>query len=82
MNQTILDQVRAAAADLFMVPLEEIGPESSPQTIPAWDSMQHLNLIVELEMIFGVQFTPKDIQGITSIANAVSVVESKQAAVR
>jgi acyl carrier protein len=77
MNQTIMDQVRTAAADLFMVPLEEIRPESSNQTISAWDSMQHLNLIVELEMMFGVKFKPADIQGITSIASAVSAVESK-----
>ena len=77
MNQTIMDQVRTAAADLFMVPLEDIGPESSTQTIAAWDSMQHLNLIVELEIMFGVKFKPADIQGITSIASAVSAVESK-----
>jgi acyl carrier protein len=77
MNQTIQDKVRSIAADLFAVPVEEVVPESSPDTIKTWDSIQHLNLMLELEMTFDVKFTHKDIQKMTNIASVVSVVRSR-----
>ncbi|MGA8270729.1 MAG: hypothetical protein WB919_04160, partial [Candidatus Sulfotelmatobacter sp.] len=46
---TILDTVRQVASDIFAVRVESIGLDSSPATIEAWDSMQHLNLVLALE---------------------------------
>ncbi len=34
---------------------------SGPDTIPAWDSAGHLNLILELEKEFGVQFDDDEV---------------------
>jgi acyl carrier protein len=79
MSATISDQVRGLASDLFMLPLEDIQPSSSPKTIEAWDSVQHLNLTLDLEMTFGVKFTPEEIQGMTNIASVISTVEHKLA---
>jgi acyl carrier protein len=79
MNPTILDQVRDVAADLFAIPRESITPEASPDTIEQWDSMQHLNLILELEMTFGVKFTPKEQLEMLSIGAVATAVERKLA---
>jgi acyl carrier protein len=81
MSSTVLDQVRSAAADLFAMPLEAITPQSSPDTIEQWDSMQHLNLMLELEMAFGVKFTPKEQLEMLSIGAAAATVERKLGAV-
>jgi acyl carrier protein len=77
MRPTVLEQVRDVAADLFAVPLAEITPEASPDTIEQWDSMQHLNLILELEMTFGVKFTPKEQLEMLSIGAVAAAVERK-----
>ena len=74
---SITDQVSAIISDLFSIPREEVTSDSSPQTIDTWDSLQHLNLVMELEMTLGVKFTPKDIETMTSVAAIVSAVERK-----
>jgi acyl carrier protein len=76
-SQTVMDQVRTVAADLFAIPPEAITPEASPDTIEQWDSMQHLNLMLELEMIFGVKFTAKEQSEMLSIAAVAATVERK-----
>lgn len=77
MSPTVLDQVRATAADLFSIPPESITPESSPDTIEQWDSMQHLNLMLELEMTFGVKFTAKEQAEMLSIGAVAATLERK-----
>jgi acyl carrier protein len=77
MIPTILDQVRDLAADLFAMPREAITPEASPDTIEQWDSMQHLNLMLELEMTFGVKFNTKEQLEMLSIGAVATMVEQK-----
>ena len=64
----ILDRVRQTVSDLFGVPSAQISESSSPQTIEAWDSMGHLNLVLALEQSFGVQFSPEEIAAMTNVA--------------
>jgi len=62
-----IDQVRRIVADVFGVPVTGVTADSSPQTIEAWDSMGHLNLILALEQSFGVQFSPEEIGAMTTV---------------
>jgi len=62
------ERVRTIVATLFNVPVEDIGPQSSPETIENWDSMGHLMLTLELEQQFGVQIPPEDVEKMTSVA--------------
>ncbi len=73
----MLERVRRIAADVFGVPLEQVKPESSPDTIETWDSIQHLNLVLALEQEFGVQFTPEEIEQLLSVELVAALVEEK-----
>ncbi len=77
MTLTILDQVRGIASDLFGVPADRILSESSPETIEAWDSTQHLNLVLALEEKFGVQLSPEEMEQMHNVGEAASLIESK-----
>ena len=77
MTLTILDQVRGIASDLFSVPVERITPETSPETIEAWDSIQHLNFVLALEEKFNFQLSPEEMEQIRSVGEASKMVESK-----
>ena len=74
MVENVETQVRLVVADLFNLSSEEIGPDSSPQQIEAWDSMQHLNLVLALEQAFGVQFGPEEIEQMKSVSEIVQIV--------
>ena len=73
----MLDRVRSLVADLFGLPPEEIRPDSSPDNIPAWDSLQHLNLVLALEQEFGIQFAPEEIEQLLSVELMAALLEEK-----
>ncbi len=82
MTASTLQQVRSIASDIFGVPADKITPESSPETIENWDSMQHLNLVLAIEERFGVQLEPEDIEQMKNIGAVAAVVEKLRSAAR
>jgi acyl carrier protein len=67
-------------SDVFQIPLDQIHAESSPDTIPNWDSLQHLNLVLALEQEFNVQFTPEEIEQLLSVELVAALLEEKRVA--
>lgn len=58
---------------------EEIDllPTSSKDTLEAWDSINHLQLIVELEDRLGVSFTKEEIEQLDSVAKLTAILAAK-----
>jgi acyl carrier protein len=54
--------------------------QSSPETVPTWDSLQHLNLVLALEQEFRIQFTPEEVEQLLSVEVAAAVLEEKRVA--
>ena len=77
MTLSILHQVRGVASDLFGIPADRIETRSSPETIEAWDSTQHLNFVLALEEKFGLQLSPEEMEQIHSVGDAVSLIDRK-----
>jgi acyl carrier protein len=82
LTASTLQQVRSIASDIFGVPADKITPESAPETIENWDSMQHLNLVLAIEEKFGVQLEPEDIERMKNIGAVAALVERLQSAAR
>lgn len=78
MNTPYLDRVRRVFSDVFQVPLDQVTMQSSPETIPTWDSLQHLNLVLALEEEFRIQFTPEEVEQLLSVEVAAAVLEEKR----
>ena len=72
-----LPQIREIAADVFELLPDELTPSSSPETVARWDSLQHLNLVMALEQAFSVEFTPEEIERMTSLAAVAKVLGAK-----
>ncbi|MFN6189396.1 MAG: acyl carrier protein [Planctomycetia bacterium] len=62
------------AADVFGVPAAELSDNSSSETIEAWDSISHLNLMLAVEQAFGVRIEPEQMVELTSIARIANAV--------
>ena len=53
-------------------------PDDVDQTrLESWDSVQHINLIVELEQRFNIDFEPEEIAEMISLDRIESAVFSK-----
>jgi acyl carrier protein len=74
---SLFEQVRQVVSDIFAVPVQKIGADSSPNTIEAWDSIQHLNLVLALEEKFNLQLSPEEMQQMRSVGQISAMLESK-----
>lgn len=77
MTPSIFEQIQAIASDLFGVPAQQITPQSSMESIEAWDSTQHLNFVLALEEKFNIQLSPEEMEQMRDIGEAVKLVENK-----
>ncbi|MGH9437108.1 MAG: acyl carrier protein [Terriglobia bacterium] len=77
MNGSTLEQVLQIASDTFNVPLESLTSQASPETIENWDSLQHLNLVLDLESRFGLHFSPEEIDQMRNVAAISSLIDRK-----
>jgi len=55
-------------AKVFGVSPPEVNDSTSNRSLPAWDSLGHMTLIVELESIYGVSLSPDDALQMTDLA--------------
>lgn len=61
-TDTNLDErLRAICASVFNIEPAQLGDEASPETIPEWDSLSHLTLVLAVEAEFGVAFEADEI---------------------
>jgi acyl carrier protein len=74
----MLERTRRIVADIFALPLEEVRPDSSPDTISAWDSLKHLEMVLALEQEFAIQFTPEEIEQLLSVELIVALLAEKE----
>jgi acyl carrier protein len=66
--------VWAVMAAVFRLDAGRIDGTASAETVEAWDSLQHLNLILALEQRFGISFSVEDISTMTDYAAIVETV--------
>ena len=73
----MIDRIRHLAAELFNLPAEHISSSSSSVDIKAWDSLQHLNLILAIEQEFQIQLEPEEGERMKTICDVAKQVEYK-----
>ena len=54
------ERIFRTVADVLGVDESALNDRSSPETIEAWDSLNHLNLVMALEAEFDVRLSPDD----------------------
>jgi acyl carrier protein len=47
---------------------QSLSETSSPDTIPTWDSLNHLNVILAVEQEFGIEFSPDDAMNMVDVS--------------
>jgi acyl carrier protein len=77
MNDRLLLDVRRIAADVLRKTLDEVPASGTRDSITAWDSMAHVNLVLALEQHFDVQFKPEEMLEMLSIELTAMLVEEK-----
>lgn len=71
------DALKNVMATMLNVDPASIGPDASMDTIPSWDSLRHMNLVLALEEEFKVTIPDEDAGDITSYQLIKLVLEQQ-----
>lgn len=66
--------LRQLLAEVFETTPDRIRPTDTNQSIPTWDSLRHLQLVMALEQKYGLQIDTERIAEIKSVADVVKLV--------
>ena len=75
----VFDQVKEClvlALELDPVEVEQIELNTTAADLDKWDSLNHLRLIQELELCFGITLEDEQIGQLASVERIMQVVES------
>jgi acyl carrier protein len=77
----LLDEARLREVVGSMLELDpaQVDDTTSTDTVPSWDSVRHMNLVIALEQAFGITVPDEDVADMTSFPIIRAVVEEQLA---
>jgi acyl carrier protein len=76
----VRDRIRELIGAVFEVPVDQVPHDASPENLEDWDSLRHLELMLEVELAFGVRISADDMPDLAS-AGAIEDYLREQGAV-
>jgi len=67
-------KIKEIAAQVFET---QVNDDTNQDNCENWDSLRHLNFIIELETEFDVSFEPEEIAAMTSLSIVESMIQQK-----
>lgn len=72
MKQKIISILKQVLED------DTVNENTSQKNCPAWDSLRHLNVALEIEDAFDISLEPEEIAAMTSVEAIERIVTEKQ----
>jgi acyl carrier protein len=72
--------LRQLMADVFECDAALITPESTPETLPAWDSLRLLDLILAIEQQANIEISPDELEKMMSVPAILQIIRDVKAA--
>ena len=63
------DKIRKIIAKVLKVDKEDVELDTAIGDLPEWDSLHHLQIIVELENEFGIKYSPEDLAELEDVSD-------------
>lgn len=60
------NQLKTILATVFDLSADEINDETGPENVGLWDSLNHLRLITEIEKVFRIRLSMKEVRAMVS----------------
>ena len=68
------EALRKLVADALQLPLAEVPANASSETLEAWDSLRHLDIILSVESAANIKFATAEIVELTSLEKLEAAV--------
>ena len=78
-----LADILAQLTEIFRVVLDDdaivLNPLTTAADIPAWDSMNHITIVVEAERHFGIKIRTAEIEELHNVGDFMNLIAAKTA---
>jgi acyl carrier protein len=64
---------------VFDDPSIELRPDMTANDVEGWDSLSHVNLILAVELRFGIQFSQKELLTFKTVGDLMTSISRKMA---
>ena len=71
------EKLKSVIAAVLEIDATTIGPQTSADTVEAWDSLKHMQLIIALEESFGISIPDEEVATLTSYPLLKMVVQER-----
>lgn len=76
-NNLTLEKLKGVFHQVLGVSEQEVSLATNMQNLKAWDSLNHLNIIVKIEEVFNITFEALEIIELNSLEKIILTIESK-----
>ena len=73
----ILKKLNRVFREVFDDDTLKITEKTTAKDVEGWDSLSHITLIGEIEDVFRVKFTMKEVTGMKNVGEMVSIIEAR-----
>ena len=74
---TIVERLANVFDAAFGLETEKFSPDLAPEDVANWDSVGHMNLVMELEKEFKLQFEVDEIMEMSSPAKIIDILKAR-----
>lgn len=74
---TTLDAINEVLRDVFDDPSLKVTAGSTAGDVDGWDSLSHVNVVVAVELRFGIRFTQREALTFRNVGELVAAVDAK-----
>ena len=78
-REEIYDALNEVFQDVFDDDSITVHDETTAADIEDWDSLEHINLIVEIEKKFNMTFSMGEVPGLKNVGEMVDILEKRLA---
>ncbi|WP_022668279.1 acyl carrier protein [Desulfospira joergensenii] len=77
--ENVQNRCAKVVSEVMDVNIEQIDLDTTPENLDEWDSLTHVQLVIELEKEFDIQISPEEgIEYFTSFKGIVQFISNKK----
>ena len=78
-EECVEDKLKLVLCKVFEMDEDEIRPDLGPEQVALWDSLHHLKMVTEIEGVYRIKFSMREIRTMTTFGRIRDVLDSRLA---
>jgi acyl carrier protein len=74
-NVKILAKVTEILQDIFENPDMQVTPETTADTVPGWDSMAQIKLLLTVEEEYSIHFSSREMDQLRNVGDLIAAID-------